>query len=154
MYPELFTVFGYTVSTFGLMLATAFLVGSWIAGLRMAEEGLDPEQATTILIYVIIGGIVGSKLYYAIDVSIRHDRPIAELLFARDGITWYGGLIMATIVGAVGCRIHGISVLVFANCTAVANTPPAMKLGEMPTMVPEISALRIVSVRGLTVPWL
>lgn len=121
MYPELFTAFGYTVSTFGLMLATAFLVGSWITGVRMAEEGLDPEQATTILIYVIMGGILGSKLYYAIDVSIRHDRPISELLFARDGITWYGGLIMATLVGAIGCRIHGISVLVFANCTAVAG---------------------------------
>ena len=121
MYPELFTVFGYTVSTFGLMLATAFLVGSWITGKRMAEEGLDPELATTILIYVMLGGIFGSKLYYAVDVSIRDGRPFAELFFARDGITWYGGLIMATIVGAIGCRIHGIDIKTFADCTAIAG---------------------------------
>jgi phosphatidylglycerol:prolipoprotein diacylglycerol transferase len=122
MYPELFTIFGYTVSTFGLMLATAFLVGSWITGLRMAEEGLDPESATTILIYVIVGGILGSKLYYAVDVSLRdEDRAFLDLLFARDGITWYGGLLMATAVGAIGCRIHGIPVKTFADCTAVAG---------------------------------
>ena len=121
MYPELFTVFGYTVSTFGLMLATAFLVGSWITGVRMAEEGLDADDATTILIYVIIGGILGSKLYYAIDMSLRTGRPFADLLFARDGITWYGGLILATVVGAIGCRLNQIPVIVFANCTAVAG---------------------------------
>jgi phosphatidylglycerol:prolipoprotein diacylglycerol transferase len=121
MYPELFTIFGYTVSTFGLMLATAFLVGSWITGLRMAEEGLDAEKATSILIYVILGGILGSKLYYAVDVSLREDRAFFDLFFARDGITWYGGLLMATAIGAVGCRIHEVPVKVFADCTAVAG---------------------------------
>ncbi len=120
MYPELFTIFGYTISTFGLMLAIAFLVGSWIAGVRMEEEGLDREQASTLLIYVIIGGILGSKLYFAVDVSIRDGRPFWELFFARDGITWYGGLILGTVVGAIGCRVHGISVKVFADCAAIA----------------------------------
>ena len=121
MYPELFTIFGFTVSTFGLMLAAAFLVGSWITGLRMEEEGLDSEQAYRILVYVIIGGILGSKLYYAVDVSIRTGRPFSDLLFARDGITWYGGLILATVVGAIGCRVHDIPIKTFADCTAVAG---------------------------------
>ncbi|MCH8891843.1 MAG: prolipoprotein diacylglyceryl transferase, partial [Myxococcales bacterium] len=120
MYPELFTIFGYTISTFGLMLAIAFWVGSWITSVRMEEEGLDREQASRILIYVIVGGILGSKLYFAVDVSIRDGRPFSELFFARDGITWYGGLILATIVGAIGCRIHGIPVKIFADCAAVA----------------------------------
>ena len=120
MYPELFTIFGYTISTFGLMLAIAFWVGSWITSVRLEEEGLDREQASRILIYVIVGGILGSKLYFAVDVSIRDGRPFSELFFARDGITWYGGLILATIVGAIGCRIHGIPVKIFADCAAVA----------------------------------
>jgi phosphatidylglycerol:prolipoprotein diacylglycerol transferase len=120
MYPVLFTVFGYTISTFGLMLAAGFLVGSWITSKRMVEEGLDPEQAATILVYVIIGGILGSKLYFAVDVSIREDRDFWELLLSRDGMTWYGGLIMAVIVGGIGCRFHRIPVKIFADCAAVA----------------------------------
>ena len=114
MYPELFSIFGYSVSSFGAMMAIAFLVGSWITGKRMEEEGLDPDIATTLLIYVMLGGVLGSKLYFAIDVSLREGRPFFDLLLARDGITWYGGLIMATIVGAIGCRRHGVPVKLFA----------------------------------------
>lgn len=121
MYPELFSIFGITISSFGVMLATAFLVGSWITAKQMAEHGLDPDLATTILLWVMVGGILGSKLYFAIDVSLREGRPFADLLFARDGITWYGGLIAATAVGAIGCRRHGIPVKTFADCTAVAG---------------------------------
>lgn len=119
MYPELFSIFGYSVSSFGAMMAIAFLVGSWITGKRMEEEGLDPDLATTLLIYVMLGGVFGSKLYFAIDVSLREGRPFFDLLFARDGITWYGGLIMATIVGAIGCRRLGVPVKMFADCVAV-----------------------------------
>jgi phosphatidylglycerol:prolipoprotein diacylglycerol transferase len=123
MYPTLFTIpyINFPISTFGVMMAIAFLVGSWITAKRMAEEGLDPELATTLLIYVMLGGIFGSKLYYAIDVSLREGVPFSQLFFARDGITWYGGLIGGTLIGALGCRIHGLPVRTVANCTAVAG---------------------------------
>jgi phosphatidylglycerol:prolipoprotein diacylglycerol transferase len=123
MYPTLFRIpwLDFPISTFGVMMAVAFLVGSWITAKRMAEEGLDPELATTLLIYVMLGGIFGSKLYFAVDVSLREGIPFTKLLFARDGITWYGGLLMATAVGAIGCRIHGLPVKTFADCTAVAG---------------------------------
>jgi phosphatidylglycerol:prolipoprotein diacylglycerol transferase len=123
MHPTLFRIpfLDFPISTFGVMLAVAFLVGSWITARRMAEEGLDPELATTLLIYVMLGGIFGSKLYYAVDVSLRTGAPFMQLFLARDGITWYGGLLMATLVGAIGCRIHRLPVKTFADCTAVAG---------------------------------
>jgi len=121
MYPILWEPFGYPISSFGVMLAIAFLVGTWITSVRMREEGMDPDLATTILLYVMVGGLLGSKLYYAIDVSIRQGVPFTHLFFARDGITWYGGLIGATLLGALGCRLHGIPVKLFADCTAVAG---------------------------------
>jgi phosphatidylglycerol:prolipoprotein diacylglycerol transferase len=121
VYPVLFEIFGYPVSSFGVMLASAFLVGAWITGVRMKEEGLDPELATTLMLWVMVGGIIGSKLYFAVDVSLRTGTPFTQLLFARDGITWYGGLILATAVGAVGCRHHGVPIKTFADCTAVAG---------------------------------
>ena len=76
MYPELFSIFGFTISSFGVMMATAFLVGSWITAKRMEEEGLDPDLATTLLLYVMIGGVLGSKLYFAVDVWLREGRVI------------------------------------------------------------------------------
>ncbi len=121
MFPELFRIGDFSISTFGVMLATAVHVGTWITARRMAEEGLNPEKATVILIYVMAGGIAGSKLYFAVDVSLREGIPFTSLLFARDGITWYGGLILATAVGAIGCRRNGIPIKTFADCTAVAG---------------------------------
>jgi phosphatidylglycerol:prolipoprotein diacylglycerol transferase len=122
---ELFTIFGLSISPFGVTMALAFLVGSWITAIRMREEGLDPELATTLLVYVMLGGIVGSKLYYAVDTYLRTHQEtgqtFASLLFARDGITWYGGLIAATAIGALGCRIHHVSVRKVMDCTAVAG---------------------------------
>src|SRR5512145_1989070 len=118
MIPELFTIFGFSISPFGVTMALAFLVGSWITAIRMREEGLDPELATTLLVYVMLGGIAGSKLYFAVDVHLRTGAPFTSLLFSRDGITWYGGLVAATAVGALGCRIHRVSVIAVMNCTA------------------------------------
>src|SRR5258705_10163435 len=115
MYPVLFHIGKFPISTFGLMMATAFLVGSWITARRMKEVGLDPDLATTLLVYVMLGGIAGSKLYFAIDVSIREGRPFTDLLFARDGITWYGGLVLRTGVRAVGAPVHPGSVVQVVN---------------------------------------
>ena len=125
MYPVLFKIGNFPISTFGLMMATAFLVGSWITARRMKEVGLDPDLATTLLVYVMLGGILGSKLYYAIDVSIRESRSFTSLFFARDGITWYGGLILGTVMGAIGARMHRVSVLQMMNCIA-----PAVAVGQ------------------------
>lgn len=120
MYPELFSIGSFTVSTFGLMMAIAFLVGSWITAVRMREEGLDPELAWSLLVYVMVGGIVGSKLYFAVDVHLRTGTPFAELLFARAGITWYGGLVGGIIGGTVGTKVHGVPTKTAMDCTAVA----------------------------------
>ena len=120
MYPELFSIGDFTISTFGLMMAIAFLTGSWLTAARMREEGLDPELAWSLLVYVMLGGIAGSKLYFAVDVHLRTGIPFAQLLFAREGITWYGGLLGGMLAGALGARMRGVSIKTLLDCAAVA----------------------------------
>ena len=38
MYPVLFEIFGFPISTFGVMLAIAFLSGTWLTALRMRDS--------------------------------------------------------------------------------------------------------------------
>ena len=122
MWPVVFEIpyLNFPISSFGVMMAAGFLVGTWVAALRMREEGLDPELATTLLLYMMLGGVAGAKLYYALDVHLREGLPFTSLLFARDGITWYGGLLAGTAAGILGCRRHGVPVLRFMSCAAVA----------------------------------
>jgi phosphatidylglycerol:prolipoprotein diacylglycerol transferase len=123
MYPELFRIpwLDYPISTFGVMMAVGFLVAAWIAARRMAEEGLDPDLTYSIMIYIVVGGVLGSKLYFAIDNALRGEGPFFSLLLSRGGITWYGGLIGGTLVGAWGCRRNGVPVKTFADCAATAS---------------------------------
>jgi phosphatidylglycerol:prolipoprotein diacylglycerol transferase len=121
MYPVLFQVFGFPISSFGVMLAVAFLAGTWLTALRMREIGLDPDGATTMLIYAMIGGIGGSKLYYAVDMALRGELSFGPALFSRSGITFYGGLLGAIGAVWVGTRIHRIPTNRFFNCVCLAG---------------------------------
>jgi phosphatidylglycerol:prolipoprotein diacylglycerol transferase len=121
MYPILFEIFGFPISSFGVMLAAAFLAGTWLAAKRMEEVGLDPDHATTMLIYAMVGGIGGAKLYFAVDVSLREGIPFTQLLLAREGITFYGGLLGGIVAVLIGTRIHDIPANLFFNCVCLAG---------------------------------
>ena len=120
MYPILFEVFGFPISTFGVMMAVGFLVSAWIVAQRLREYGADPEQSSTLLIYAMVGGVVGSKLYFAIDESLRTGASFLPLLLSRAGITWYGGLIGGTLLVTLATRLHGLSTRMIASCMATA----------------------------------
>ncbi len=119
MFPVLFEIFGYRVSSFGVVLVVAFALGTWIAAVRMREEGLDPELAPTMMVYILVSSVVGAKLYFAVDTWLREGEPLVPLLFASDGITFYGGLVGGALGGYLGVRRHGIPVKAFSQCVAI-----------------------------------
>jgi phosphatidylglycerol:prolipoprotein diacylglycerol transferase len=127
MYPILLTIpyFNYPVTTFGVMMALGFLAAYWITARAMEENGLDVEVAANLLLWIMVGGVVGSKLYYAIDVSIRTGSPFMELLLNRAGMTWYGGLMGGALMAILGAKANKIPVGLFAACVA-----PALAVGQ------------------------
>jgi len=122
MYPELFTIpfLDWPVSSFGAAMAVAFLVGYWIAIPRMVEEGLDPDDAANMLVWIMAGGVLGAKLYFATDFWMRGELPFWSSLFSRAGMVFYGGLIGGALAGYGGCRYYGISPIRFANASAIS----------------------------------
>lgn len=125
MYPVLWAPFGFEISTFGVMMAVGFLVSAWIVGKRLAEQGLDPELSSTILVYAVLGGVAGAKLYYVIDTVVREGGDVWALLFNRAGLTWFGGLMGGVLAGALGTRIHKIS-----TRAVLAAVAPAAPFGQ------------------------
>ena len=67
MYPELFKIGPITIYSFGLMAALGFLTAGFLLEKELARVGRDKEQAGSIIIAALIGGIVGSKIYYLIE---------------------------------------------------------------------------------------
>ncbi len=122
MYPELFTIpfLDWPISSFGAALAVAFLVGYWIAMPRMSEEGLDPNDAANMLIWIMAGGVFGAKLYFAIDFSLRGEAEFWSALLSRAGMVFYGGLVGGALAGFAGCRFFKIPLVPFANACAIS----------------------------------
>ena len=77
MYPILFTIPGidYQISSFGVMMAMGFLAAYWLTVRELPGKGIDPEISSNLLLFVMIGGILGAKLYFATDMVIREGQP-------------------------------------------------------------------------------
>ena len=98
MYPVLFRIGSFELTSFGVLMALAFLSGGWILAQELKRRGDDPDIAWDIVWYAAIGGILGAKLYYMIlNWGETAANPVAALT-SRAGLVWYGGFIGATLL--------------------------------------------------------
>jgi phosphatidylglycerol:prolipoprotein diacylglycerol transferase len=122
MYPILFTIpwIDFPISTFGVMMVVGFLAAYAITAKRLSELGRDPEIAANLLIWCMLGGVLGAKLYYAVDATLRGEiASVSDGLFSRGGMTWYGGFMGGALAGALGARANGLRILFVTNVVAV-----------------------------------
>ncbi len=67
MYPVLFTIGDFSISTFGVMIVVAFLSANYILRKDFDKYGYNPDDADEIIFRAALGGIIGAKLYYLIE---------------------------------------------------------------------------------------
>jgi phosphatidylglycerol:prolipoprotein diacylglycerol transferase len=118
MFPTLVKIGSFEITTFGLMMFLAFVIGGWVLTRQYRRYGLSEDLASSIVMAGAIGGIAGAKIYYAILFRDWH------LLFDRAGLVWYGGLIGGTIACSILLITKHVDYFTAADATA-----PAMALG-------------------------
>lgn len=118
MFPTLLKIGSFEITTFGVMMFLAFIVGGWVLARQLRAYGIDDDVASSIVVAAALGGIIGAKIYYAI---LFQDW---RLLFERAGLVWYGGLIGgAAAVSWVFIR-RKVDFWTAADCAA-----PALSIG-------------------------
>ena len=62
MYPELFKIGSFPVTSYGLWLAAGMLVALFVAARLAERDGLKRDRIYDLGVWLLIGGLVGSKL--------------------------------------------------------------------------------------------
>ncbi len=110
MYPRLLELGPFTIYTYGVLLAAAFLLGLRLATSRARRRGLDPGRILDLGIYIIVAAVVGGKLLLLVtDFQSFRANPADFLSLARSGGVFYGGLILAVLVAVWYMRRHRLA---------------------------------------------
>lgn len=118
MFPTLIKAGGFEITTFGVMMFLAFIIGGWVLTRQLRQYGIDEDVASSITMAAALGGIIGAKIYYAILFRDWH------LLFDRAGLVWYGGLIGGALACTWVLRRRHVDFMTGADVAA-----PALSIG-------------------------
>jgi phosphatidylglycerol:prolipoprotein diacylglycerol transferase len=122
MYPVLFTIGGFEITSFGVMVAIAALVGVSMFRRELARSGLS-ENAVDGAIIGVLAGLAGAKLLWAIEH--RGEEPFTALLLSRGGLSWFGGF-----VGGVGAALIYFIATGYPLIATIAAATPALAAGH------------------------
>ncbi len=136
MHPHLLTIpefqlFGwspgpFTLHTYGVLLAIAFLAGLWVVSRQAKRAGLDPGRATDMAVWVLIAGLVGAKLLLlGVDWRFYSRNPRELLGIFQSGGVFYGGLVAGILVAWFYARRYQLPAWATADVLA-----PGVVLGQ------------------------
>ncbi len=132
MKPVLFQLGPFPVSSFGVFLLLAFVVGIVLLRVRTRGLGWDAGEVLDLSLYTIIGGVIGARIgYVLINLGDFAGQPVRMLTIWKDaGLTFYGALAGGALVAWLYGRVRGWSLGVIADASA-----PSVALGYAIAMI-------------------
>lgn len=111
MKNELMKIGVITIYGYGLMIAIGIVVAYLVVDYRAKKMNLNQERIFALIIWSVIGGILGAKLlYYITNIKeIISDPKI--ILNISDGFVVYGGIIVGILAGFLYCQKANLNFL-------------------------------------------
>lgn len=100
--PELGEVAGLLISWHGVFTAVGIAAGLWLALRLTSIRGIDPDEAYTIGLLAVVGGIIGARLLFVAENWSDFENDLGKIFAINEGgISIYGALIGGVLFGLV-----------------------------------------------------
>lgn len=131
--PEGFSIGPFFVRFYGIILMSGAVAGAFLATREAKRRGYDPEIVWDLFIYLLIGGIIGARIWHVLTPSPSSgvttgwylSHPLDALAIWKGGLGIPGAVIGGLIALYFYSRRTGIN---FAEWTDIAS--PSLALGQ------------------------
>ncbi|MBW4661247.1 MAG: prolipoprotein diacylglyceryl transferase [Drouetiella hepatica Uher 2000/2452] len=124
--PIIFQIGPIALRWYGVLMAIAVVMGCQIASREVVRRGQKSDDFWDLLIWVLIPGFLGARLYYVF-VQSPPDRlgeylsnPISILQVWNGGIHIFGGFLLGSIALYLYTRIRRLPTLIFLDAIVLA----------------------------------
>lgn len=110
--PIAFTVFGWPVHWYGVIIASGFLLAVLYGYWRAPRFGVDQEKLMDMLFFAVPLCIIGARIYYVIFYLSLYIDPDGSFNWGKAVAIWdgglaiYGAVIAAILTVAVYCKVR------------------------------------------------
>ncbi len=126
MNPVAFEVFGIGVRWYGIIMASAMLLGLALVVYRARPLGYKDDVIIDLAIWVLPAAVIGARLYYVIFEFERYGGDILRMINIREGgLAIHGGVIGGVLAGYIYTRKKNINTWQLADLVM-----PSLILGQ------------------------
>ncbi len=125
MSPTLFKIGPFAIHSYGVALAIAVFLGIYIVEFKAKKNGIDSQKIYDFAFWVLITAIAGARVLFVVThLGDYRDELWRVVAIWEGGLTFYGGLIPAVVVGILYLKKQKLNVWKVTDFTA-----PAIALG-------------------------
>jgi phosphatidylglycerol:prolipoprotein diacylglycerol transferase len=122
MYPVLFRLGSFEITSFGAMVALGAALGILLLRRELVRSGLDGAKGIDAALVGVLGGLAGAKILYVIE---HWAEPLADTLLSRGGMSWFGGFTGGVLAGLAMVAWQRMPLM-----TVLSAAAPALALGQ------------------------
>lgn len=101
MYPVIVQLGPLTIYSYGLVLAVAVIVCTFLLSRDARGKGINPEMVFDLVFWTVLAGIAGARLFYIIlNWEFFRQNLLEMVMIQKGGLSWQGGLIFGGLAGA------------------------------------------------------
>lgn len=127
MFPRLITIGSFSLPSYGVLVAIAFLVALWMTSRFARQRGLNSERIVNLGVYCALAGMLGAKLLMiAMDPDLHsHPSEIFSLATLQSAGIFFGGFVLAVVFAYFYMRAQQLPILLTCDIFA-----PGLALGH------------------------